>query len=637
MSAPFQPATAEFDAPDASVELGRYHLVQRLASGGMASVYLARAAGPAGFEKVVALKRIHPHLANEQTFVEMFLDEARIASRIDHANVCSVFDFGKADGAYFIAMEFLSGEPLSHLINLMERSAEELADPRRAYLMARMVADACEGLHAAHELHDREGELLNVVHRDVSPQNLFLTYDGVVKVVDFGIASAAGRLHHTPGGEMKGKFAYLAPEQARGAAGALLDRRVDVFALGVVLWELLTLKRLFRRDTPAATLDALMNEPIPTPSSQRDGLTTDLDAIVMKALARDRDDRYGNARDLGRELAKAIGKAGEVIGAVDLADWLERLVPDAHENSRRRVESAMRGDHARYPLQPTGELGDSDVVVLEQSSVLDLPAGPPVDGEDAVTRAWSPLSPTPSHAEPRAASASAAARPSPSARAPRSRPPVPPPAPRAPTAPPAPATDGRGAAAKARYALGAVVLLIGSVALLAALGWGRADDAAPTVRPAHTPAPTAHAPVIPVTPAIPTVAHTPTQARPQDPSPPVVTVAPTSPAQLPAAGARSGSPRAPGAAPTSAPGGTGEAAAPPPPAADGALIVATPGGWAAVYDDVGRLLGHTPLVTRLPAGDHTLSLRPFGEPPAVSVSIRILEGDTVRVSHPLQE
>jgi serine/threonine-protein kinase len=631
MSALFESTEDEFAEPAENSRLGRYQLVRRLASGGMASVYLARAAGPAGFEKVVALKRIHPHLANEKTFVEMFLDEARIASRIDHANVCNVFDFGKADGSYYIAMEFLSGEPLSRLINLMEASPKQLTDPRRPYFVARMVADACEGLHAAHELHDKEGELLEVVHRDVSPQNLFLTYDGVVKVVDFGIASAAGRLHHTPGGEMKGKFAYLAPEQARGSAGALLDRRADIFALGVVLWELLTLKRLFRRDSPAETLEALLHGAVPLPSAERPGLTTDFDAIVLKALARDASDRYDTARDLGRDLGKAIGKAGEVIGTVDLADWLERLIPDAHENSRRRIESALRGDAPRSGFPATSDLSHSDLLrMLEPSDVRDVQLEPPGDSDDAMTQAWLPLTPEPDGPELRPLSGPPprlrALTPTPTPTATSIRPPVPPPAPRP-----------RRARSKMRYIGPAIAVVLGCAGLAVGMNMGRRGVAADEAPPPAVEATTAPAPHGMTSAAAPVIANPATSTAAREPAARVTPPSTTGPARVPPDSARGRPLRDPAAVRAPVADLTDSPAEPPPPATDGALVVATPGGWANVYDGVGRLLGQTPLVTRLPVGDHTLSLRPFGEPPAISVDVHVTEGGTARVSHPLQQ
>jgi len=674
--------------------LGRYQLLQKLASGGMASVYLARAGGAAGFEKVIALKRIHPHLAGEKNFVDMFLDEARIASRIDHANVCSVFDFGEADGSYYIAMEFLAGESLSHIAKHMARSPEILKSPRRAWFVARIIADVCEGLHAAHELRGRDGELLNVVHRDISPQNLFITYDGVVKVVDFGIASAADRLHHTQGGEVKGKFSYMAPEQARGTKGAKLDRRADVFALGVVLWELLVLKRLFRRDTPAETLLALINDPIPAPSTQRAGLPVELDAIVMKALARKPDDRYPNARELGRDLARAIGKAGEVIGGVDLAEWIDVLAPGARELSRRQIEAALQGEPQRSSLVPTGDVSGSDLVALEEPAepTLEPTLEPSIasddapvkehaligDGEDELaTLARFPIGgpapggiPVPVVAAAGVPGAGAskhgglagivapprvdppAVRRSPAAP-PLVRPAAPEPAQntgafRATPAPEAPAAPPR---VRPLFVLGAVAVsaaVIG-VALAVGVSFGQrdalrqAEQNAAAAPPMLVPAQTSPAALLPIAPS--PVANVPTNVVPAPPLPPVPPTGRVAPdpspsrdtSSSPARGANSTRRPAP-ARPVAS---VDSPAAPEAPsaaaAAPGTVIVTTPGGWANVFDRAGRLLGQTPLRAQLPAGSHTLSLRPFGQPPAIAVSVEVTAGGTARVSRPLEE
>ncbi|MBW2161578.1 MAG: serine/threonine protein kinase, partial [Deltaproteobacteria bacterium] len=291
--------------------IGRYELCFELASGGMASVYLARINGVSGFEKLVALKRIHPHLAKEKGYVDMFLDEARIASRITHANVCSVFDFGEVDGEHYIAMEYLVGEPLSRL---MSRSARDKSQRRSRLLplrMARIIADACEGLHAAHELKDANGDLLHVVHRDVSPRNLFVTYDGAVQVVDFGIASANERLHHTATGKVKGTFAYMSPEQLTAHP---IDRRVDIWALGVTLWEMLAVRRLFKRDTTASTVHSVLYDEIQPPSQHRPQIPEELDRIVLKALERDPEDRWQTAREMGKALRQFLGTQNEIMG-----------------------------------------------------------------------------------------------------------------------------------------------------------------------------------------------------------------------------------------------------------------------------------------------------------------------------------
>jgi len=317
--------------------IGRYELCFELASGGMASVYLARIDGVSGFEKLVALKRIHRHLAKEKGYVNMFLDEARIASRITHPNVCSVFDFGEADGEHYIAMEYLVGEPLSRLLSRVAGDQSQRKSPLLPLRMSRIIADACEGLHAAHELKDANGDLLHVVHRDVSPRNLFVTYDGAVQVVDFGIASASQRLHHTSTGQVKGTFAYMAPEQLSAQP---IDRRVDIWALGVALWEMLAIRRLFKRDTTANTIHSVLYDEIRPPSEHRPQVPEELDRIVMKALQRDPKDRWRTAREMGRALRQFLGTQKEIMGPAELSEWVGEVFPQGEARKSQLMEIA---------------------------------------------------------------------------------------------------------------------------------------------------------------------------------------------------------------------------------------------------------------------------------------------------------
>jgi serine/threonine protein kinase len=304
-------------------KLGRYRISVELAAGGMSHVYLARAEGPGGFEKLVALKVIHRHLANHPDFVAMFLDEARIVSRIDHPNVCHVFDFGCDGGTYYLAMEYLVGEPLSRVVRA--EHASRAPTPHLGALVAKVVADACEGLHAAHELRGSDGRPLEVVHRDISPHNLFVTFDGVCKVVDFGIARARDRVHDTTTGTVKGKFAYMAPEQLNGQ---VVDRRADVWSMGVVLFELLTGRRLFRRESDGATATAVLHSAIPRPSELRPGISPDLDRIVLTALEREPEKRFATTRELGRALLVHATVGGVQVGLADLSTWIEHLFPN---------------------------------------------------------------------------------------------------------------------------------------------------------------------------------------------------------------------------------------------------------------------------------------------------------------------
>ena len=368
-AAPEEPVVEILSPVDDSVEpertdpqrIGRYELCFELASGGMASVYLARIDGVSGFEKLVALKRIHRHLAKKKGYVDMFLDEARIASRITHPNVCSVFDFGEADGEHYIAMEYLVGEPLSRLMSRVARDQSQRRSPLLPLRMARIIADACEGLHAAHELKDANGDLLHVVHRDVSPRNLFVTYDGAVQVVDFGIASASQRLHHTSTGQVKGTFAYMAPEQLTAHP---IDRRVDIWALGVTLWEMLAVKRLFRRDTTANTIHSVLYDEIQPPSDHRSHVPEELDRIVLKALQRDPKARWRTAREMGQALRQFLGTQKEIMGPAELSQWMEEVFPQGEARKSQLMEIA-RMANTSLPTMPQANDVDAALTATE--------------------------------------------------------------------------------------------------------------------------------------------------------------------------------------------------------------------------------------------------------------------------------
>ncbi len=301
--------------------LGRYRVVDEIGIGGMASVHLGRMDGPGGFQKWVAIKRIHAHLVEDESFIQMFLDEARVAARISHPNVATVFELGKHDDTYWIAMEYLHGEPLREVM----RRTEELGAPMPPEIACRVIADAAEGLHAAHELYGKNGEKLNLVHRDVTPHNLFVCYDGNTKVVDFGIAKFSSRMSSTRAGTLKGKLAYMSPEQV---AGEPIDRRTDVFALGVVLWELTTGQRLFRMESDLDTLAKVQECNVPRPSTLVRGYPLDLEKIAMKALAKNKNERYRTARELSRALQSMLMKRGLFIASDEVASYVTSIFAD---------------------------------------------------------------------------------------------------------------------------------------------------------------------------------------------------------------------------------------------------------------------------------------------------------------------
>jgi len=297
--------------------VGRYALYREIASGGMATVFVGRQQGQAGFARTVAIKRLHPQFAKEPDFVAMFLDEARLAARIRHPNVVPTLDVVATEGELFLVMEFVQGESLSRLMRA-SRQRKENPPPR---VVAAIMADVLHGLHAAHEATSEKGEPLGLVHRDVSPHNVLVGADGVSRVVDFGVAKAAGRIQTTREGQIKGKIAYMAPEQITG----VVSRRSDVYAASVVLWEVLTGKRLFAGENEAVVLNQVLNAQVTPPSQLVEGLDPAWDEIVMKGLEREEPKRWETAR----EMAVAIETRLQLARATQVAEWVESLAGDS--------------------------------------------------------------------------------------------------------------------------------------------------------------------------------------------------------------------------------------------------------------------------------------------------------------------
>jgi serine/threonine-protein kinase len=313
-----------------SARFGKYTLIARLAKGGMAEIFYARLEGVAGFEKPLVVKRLLPDLAEDQEFVSMFLDEARLVARLSHPNVCQVYELGEFDGQYFIAMEYLEGVPVDQVIGRMvyDSGAVDLR------FVAGIFAQACEGLHCAHELADAQGHNINLVHRDVSPQNLFVTVDGVVKVIDFGIAKARTRSTQTRTGMLKGKYVYMSPEQLNNRP---IDRRVDVFALGAVLFEMLTGQQAFARDTEFLMFKAINQEERPHVSDLRGDIPPAIDEAITRALALRPEDRFATARELGEAVTAAVAHLGGPLGMSAIGTELRRLCGDQIESRRALI------------------------------------------------------------------------------------------------------------------------------------------------------------------------------------------------------------------------------------------------------------------------------------------------------------
>ena len=332
---------------------GSYRILRRLARGGMAEVYLAVKGGPGGVEKVVVLKRILPELSEVDEFVQVFLDEARIAARLDHPNIAHIYDLGETAAQYYLAMEYLPGDDLASVIQQCKRTGKlppiEFA--------AEVVAAACAGLHFAHTLVDGSGRPLNVVHRDVSPSNVVVTYLGEVKVIDFGIARSESNLVRTGAGKPKGKAQYMSPEQALARP---LDCRSDVFSIGIVLHELLTTRRLFRRPTEDETTQAVLAGPMEAPSALRPEVPRELDRICMKALARPLDERYPSAGALGADLVTFLNARRCARGPAAIAGFMGTLFPPERKLKKIRVGQGglpAEGDADRTPSSAPGYEG----------------------------------------------------------------------------------------------------------------------------------------------------------------------------------------------------------------------------------------------------------------------------------------
>jgi serine/threonine-protein kinase len=295
--------------------LGRYQIIKHLADGGMAELLLARSGGIEGFERHVVVKRIRVERARDQNVINMFLDEARLAASLHHANIVQVHDIGHEKGEYFFAMEYVHGEDLRRLLNHLAKKGEQL--PLEHVLSVIMAAAAA--LHYAHEHKSKDGKPLGIVHRDVSPANVLVAYDGNVKVVDFGIAKAAVRSSDTQVGTLKGKISYMAPEQCMGQP---IDRRSDVFALGIVLYELYTVRRLFKGESDFLTMAAIVQGNIPKPSEARPDIPPALEQIIMKALAMAPGDRYQTADEMRLALKQLAADLKLQASSTELADYM---------------------------------------------------------------------------------------------------------------------------------------------------------------------------------------------------------------------------------------------------------------------------------------------------------------------------
>ncbi|MCC6334462.1 MAG: serine/threonine protein kinase [Myxococcales bacterium] len=296
----------------------------------MAEVWRAKTFGAGGFERLVAIKRILPNIAEDEEFISMFIDEAKITVQLSHANIAQIHELSHLSNSYFIAMEYVSGKDMRAVFDRCRKKGEPSPIPLTCYL----IAKCCEGLDYAHRARDRQGRDMNIVHRDVSPQNALISYDGEVKVIDFGIAKAAGKATKTQAGILKGKFGYMSPEQIRGLP---LDRRSDVFAIGVCLYEMLTGERLFVGDSDFSVLEKVRKVEVLPPSHFNRKIPEALERIVMKALAKDVDDRYQYASDLAMDLQGFMYSTGARFGERDLSQFMKSTFAEDYEKEKNRL------------------------------------------------------------------------------------------------------------------------------------------------------------------------------------------------------------------------------------------------------------------------------------------------------------
>ncbi len=351
----------------AAVRLGRYALFGEIARGGMATVHFGRLLGSVGFSRTVAIKRLHPQFAADHEFVSMFVDEARLAARIQHPNVISTLDVIAEGNELALVMDFVQGASLARLIHASAQLQSRV--PMR--VISAVMLGVLAGLHAAHEAKNERGEPLGIVHRDMSPQNVLVGADGVARVFDFGIAKATGRLSTTREGQFKGKISYAAPEQLGNGQS---DRRTDVYSASVILWELLTQKRAFRGDDPLHVLKQVIQGEISRPSEHVEGIPPELEAVVMQGLSKDPDDRFATAE----QMALALERAEPYASPREVAEWVAAVAGDELRSRAKAIEE--------IELSSQTLISPSDVPTLVRQAQREVEAYEEVDASELIER-----------------------------------------------------------------------------------------------------------------------------------------------------------------------------------------------------------------------------------------------------------
>lgn len=344
---------------------GKYTLLNRIAVGGMAEIFLARQEGLEGFEKIICIKRIRPHLSSQENFLRMFLNEAKLAAQLNHPSVVQIYDLGRINDSYFIAMEYISGRDMSRIIPKAERANI----PFPMIYSLRIASAVCEGLYYAHTKTDSFGNPLNVVHRDITPENIIVSWDGTVKIVDFGIAKANTQIEQTRAGEIKGKLSYMSPEQAMGKS---LDHRSDLFSLGAVVYEWVTGYRLFTGENEMAILKSIIDGKIYPPSYFKEDVPEAVERILMKALEKDRDKRYQTAWEMQFDIDTYLASCQFTPSNIHLSNFLKQLFDDEIEREKEMLMRSRAEDE-------DSAISDADDEVLELEDVGGKALPPPVD------------------------------------------------------------------------------------------------------------------------------------------------------------------------------------------------------------------------------------------------------------------
>ena len=341
-------------------KFGKYLLLDRINVGGMAEVFRGKSFGVEGFSRLVALKRILPNIAKDEEFIEMFVDEAKLAVQLQHANIAQTLDLGNVEGRYYIAMEYVSGTDLRTIWDRARRRNRLLPIAMSCYL----VMKACEGLDYAHRKKDDGGKEIGLVHRDVSPQNVLISFEGEVKVVDFGIALARHKVSKTQAGILKGKFGYMSPEQVRGVE---LDHRSDIFAAGIMLWEMLVGDRLFLGESDFSTLEKVRNVEMVPPTHFNKNLAAPVERIGMKALAKNRDDRYRDASEMAEDLQRYLFSSNQPFARTDLSRYMHQHFADEMTQEQERLD--------RYRPLSEADFLDEGKLKVEGVNPDDVPLG----------------------------------------------------------------------------------------------------------------------------------------------------------------------------------------------------------------------------------------------------------------------